>query len=107
MSTPQAQAIPLVIAVTGHRELLSSEVAGIRDQVNSFLRGLRESYPDRRLRVMSPLAEGADRLVAECALELGIELSVPLPMPKALYLTDFDSEESREQFEKQGRTLLV
>ncbi|MGB5208882.1 MAG: hypothetical protein WBP60_00035 [Gammaproteobacteria bacterium] len=100
MSTPQAQAIPLVIAVTGHRDLLSSEVAGIRDQVNSFLRGLRESYPDRRLRVMSPLAEGADRLVAECALELGIELSVPLPMPKALYLTDFDSEESREQFEK-------
>ena len=39
---------------------------------------------------MSPLAEGADQLVAEVALELGMPLTVPLPMPKRLYLQDFD-----------------
>lgn len=94
-----AIAIPLVVAVTGHRDLLASEVPGIRDKVRSLFLQLVGHYPERRLRVMSPLAEGADRLVAEVALELGIELSVPLPMPRQLYIQDFDSPESRAQFE--------
>ncbi len=99
MNSPESQAIPLVIAVTGHRDLVPSEVPGIRAEVLSLLQMLRDRYPDRRLRVMSPLAEGADRLVAECALDLGIELGVPLPMPKAMYLDDFATEQSRGQFE--------
>lgn len=99
MTAAKARPIPLVIAVTGHRDLVSSEIAGIRDQVRAFFLKLRASYPDRPLRLMSPLAEGGDRLVAECALELGIELTVPLPMKKQLYLQDFDTPESREHFE--------
>lgn len=92
--------MPLVVAVTGHRDLVPSEIAGIRDQARAMLLELRDSYPDRRLRVMSALAEGADRLVAELALELGIDLVVPLPMKKELYLDDFATKESREEFEK-------
>jgi len=88
-----------VIAVTGHRDLVPSEVPGIRDQVRTLLQRLQHLYPDRRLRVMSPLAEGADRLVAECALELDIDLTVPLPMRKDLYLGDFATDQSRDQFE--------
>ncbi len=95
---PDPKALPLVIAVTGHRDLVPSEVPGIRDQVRTFLHKLQHLYPDRRLRVMSPLAEGADRLVAECALELDIDLTVPLPMRKDLYLDDFVTAESRSQF---------
>lgn len=38
-------------------------------------------------------------LVAEVALECGIELVVPLPMPEAAYLEDFGSPESRTRFE--------
>jgi hypothetical protein len=49
--------------------------------------------------VMSPLAEGADRLVAEEAIALGMPLHVPLPMPRELYLQDFTTVESRAQFE--------
>lgn len=67
--------------------------------MTQFLSAMQRDYPDRRLRVMSPLAEGADRLVAEVALELGIELVVPMPMPKDLYITDFQSADSRAQFE--------
>ena len=48
---------------------------------------------------MSPLAEGADRLVAEVALELGIDLIVPLPMARDLYIQDFESEASRQEFD--------
>ncbi len=77
--------IPLVVAVTGHRDLVAAEVPQIRQRVQDLLKSLAAQYPDRRLRVMSPLAEGADQLVAEVALDLGLELTVPLPMPKHLY----------------------
>ncbi len=33
------------------------------------------------LRLISPLAEGSDRIAAECALRLGYELQCPLPFP--------------------------
>jgi len=95
----QSFAIPLVVAVTGHRDLVEAEVPQIRQRAQDLLKSLAAQYPDRRLRVMSPLAEGADQLVAEVALDLGIELTVPLPMPKHLYLQDFDTPEARARFE--------
>ncbi len=92
-------AIPLVVAVTGHRDLVSSELDDIRSAVRELLVELRERYPERRLRVMSALAEGADRLAAHVALELGIELTALLPMPKELYEDDFETPQSKEEFE--------
>ncbi|MGD8977192.1 MAG: hypothetical protein PVG91_06265 [Gammaproteobacteria bacterium] len=100
MNHPGRIAVPLVVAVTGHRDLVLAETTGIRDKARTMLLELKDSYPDRRIRVMSALAEGADRLVAELALELGIDLVVPLPMKKELYLDDFASAESRTQFEE-------
>jgi hypothetical protein len=98
-ATPGKDALPLVIAATGHRDLVAGEIPGIRQRVQELFRNLAKEYPDRRLSVMSPLAEGADQLVAEVALELGIELTVPLPMPKQLYLQDFETPEARARFE--------
>lgn len=95
-----SHALPLVVAVTGHRDLLVSEIKEIRVRVKDLLVSLGERFPERRLSVMSPLAEGADRLVAEESLALGIELIVPLPLSRQLYLQDFETEESREQFEQ-------
>jgi len=93
-------AIPLVVAVTGHRDLVPEEMPMIREKVATLLRDLGERYPNRRLRVMSPLAEGADTLVAEEALAAGIELIVPLPMPREAYEADFASDEARAHFAK-------
>jgi hypothetical protein len=92
-------ALPLVIAVTGHRDLVAAEVDGIRDRVRHLLSELAERYPERTLCVLSSLAEGADRLVAEEALGRGIDLVVPLPMAKDLYRQDFETETSREEFD--------
>jgi hypothetical protein len=103
-------ALPLVIAVTGHRNLLASETPRIRARIRRLLTDLGERYPDRRLSIISPLAEGADRLVAEEALALGLKLVVPLPMPPDLYVDDFGKAESREQFEslcKQASDVFV
>ena len=92
--------VPLVVAVTGHRDLVPQELPALRERVRAFFGTLRELSPGRDLVLMSALAEGADRLVAEVALELGLPLTVVLPMPRALYLGDFASAGSRADFER-------
>ena len=92
-------AVPLIVAVTGHRDLVAEEIPIIRERVRKFLTEARDQYPDRGATVMSSLAEGADQLVAEEAVELGIPLIVPLPMPKELYVSDFESVKVREKFD--------
>jgi hypothetical protein len=89
-----------VVAVTGHRDLVAAEVPAIRRRVREFLGRLRSDYPGRVVSVMSSLAEGADRLVAEEAVGLRMPLTVVLPMPKEIYLEDFATESSRLQFEQ-------
>jgi len=84
-------ALPLVVAVTGHRDLVASETAEIRQKVREFFLELIERFPSRRLRLLSSLAEGADQLVAEVALGLDVELVVPLPMEEDDYLQDFSA----------------
>lgn len=91
--------VPLVIGVTGHRNLVTSELEGIRRRVREFLVGLRQEFPALPLAVMTPLAEGADRLVALEARKLGIPLIVPLPMPRELYIQDFGDADSCAEFD--------
>lgn len=93
-------AVPLVVAVTGHRDLVPAEVPAIRERVRALLEGLRNAYPYRAIMVMSALAEGADRLVAEEALALDVLLVAVLPMSKDLYLEDFATDDSRAEFER-------
>ena len=91
--------MPLVVAVTGHRDLVPAEIPLIKTRVRSLFEQLREDYPYRKLTVMSPLAEGADLLVAEVADELSLELWVPLPKTLQDYRGDFGSDETLAQFE--------
>ena len=91
-----AEGVPLVIGVTGHRDLLEAEQDQIKQRVRGFFAQMRESFPDLPLMVMTPLAEGADRIAAEVAHELGIPLVVLLPMPRHLYEHDFEGESLRE-----------
>ncbi|MGI9232140.1 MAG: hypothetical protein ACR2RD_00780 [Woeseiaceae bacterium] len=98
-SEPNAFAIPLVVAVTGHRDLVPSEIPSIRDRIHELCAKLQRDYPDRRLQVMSPLAEGADQLVADVALKMGVELIVTLPMQKSVYRSDFQSPDTRAKFD--------
>ena len=92
-------AVPLIVAVTGHRDLVDAELPGIRERVRTFLSELLTEYPDRGVTVMSSLAEGADQLVAEEALNLDIPLIVLLPMLGEIYVDDFDSIKAQESFD--------
>ena len=88
----------LTTGVTGHRDLLADEVPALREKVRDFFIQLQGDYPDLELQLITPLAEGSDRLVADVALELGCNLIVPLPMPQAEYEKDFSSPEAVEEF---------
>lgn len=95
----QDYALPLVIAVTGHRNLVASELPEIRSRVRALLSELQTKYPYNKLKLLSPLAEGADLEVAEIALELGIGLIVPLPKSREEYVQEFQLDASKERFE--------
>ena len=92
--------LALVIGVTGHRDLRPEDVPRLEEIVRSIFTDLATRYPHTPLEILSPLAEGADRLVARVALDLGARLVVPLPMPRELYLDDFESQESRAEFDE-------
>lgn len=84
--------------VTGHRTLLHE--IDLVDPVRRALRRLRDlAGPGVRFAIVSPLAEGADQLVAREALTvLHAELEVPLPMERDLYLeTDFRNATTRDE----------
>ncbi|HKV54541.1 MAG TPA: hypothetical protein VJN94_07835 [Candidatus Binataceae bacterium] len=92
--------IPLVVGVTGHRDLHPQARAELTGCVRQVFARLKRSYPSTPITLISPLAEGADRLVAEVALsdEVNATLMVALPMPRALYERDFASADSRAEF---------
>lgn len=87
----------ITIGVTGHRFL--AEVEKLTTAVDSALAKIERVFEDPKMRVISSLAEGADRLMVVQALARGkAALIVPLPLPEDEYLTDFSSETSKEEF---------
>ena len=87
------------LGVTGHRVLTNPEkcrqaVANILGNVFSKVRRNGRSNV-----ILSPLAEGADRLVArECLKFSEFTLECPLPLEVDEYLKDFKTEESKQEF---------
>lgn len=94
----QFHQIPLTLGITGHRDLREEDQEILRQSARKIFQFLHQHYPNTPLQLFSPLAEGADRLVAQVALEEKVQLIVPLPMPRALYETDFQTSESKTEF---------
>ena len=89
----------LRIGVTGHR--WKDEPPQLRSRVRSVLSHLMTlTYARSGVTVLSPLAEGADRLVADEALALGAAIECPLPLRKADYERDFETVESLAEFRR-------
>ena len=112
---PPRPRLALNIGVTGHRRLEAEDSSRIRLQVGRVLSGIQKQFSDPDaamappqlmsvvgepcvLRVLSSLAEGADRIVAEEALGLGYQLHGVLPFGRAPYEQDFAEERSRRHF---------
>ena len=92
--------IPLTIGITGHRDLREEDQDILRKSVREIFQLLHKRYPNSPLQLFSPLADGADRLVAEVALAENVQLLVPLPMSQDLYEIDFQTPTSKQEFEE-------
>jgi hypothetical protein len=100
------QAIParIVIGVTGHRKLensplLTNSIHTAIEKAKQMVTPLQSIPP--ALTILSPLAEGADRLVVREVLKYPEAiLEVVLPLEKNDYLRDFETIESKTEFEE-------
>jgi len=110
-SSPPRPRLVVQIGVTGHRpNRISSDVAAsLPGQCEQVLKAIAVLASDARdpllhssqqplLRILSPLAEGADRIVAHAGLALGADLQCPLPFLAAEYCHDFEGAASRDEF---------
>ena len=104
------------IGVTGHRKLndpaamqvlvkkaIDAEVEKLfpEEPRHNIERVRRAGTTAISFRVLSPLAEGADRVVARAVLaDPDARLDVVLPLALEDYLEDFATEESRKEFEE-------
>lgn len=108
--------IPFVLSagITGHRaELLpAGSQPAIQERIRDVLQLIGAAGAELmsrkqdcftntppRMRFVSPLADGADQIAAETALDLGWELEVILPFEKDYYRQTLGNEAAREKFD--------
>jgi Protein of unknown function (DUF4231) len=105
----------LSVGVTGHRAdvLAADSVEALRSRIReiltlvgdagtSLLDRARECFaPDPpQLRCISPVADGADQIAAEVALELGWTLEAVLPFDRARYRESLANAGARERLDR-------
>ena len=94
----RAKRLPLIFGVSGHRDLVVADVPRLHKHLSKIFAAFRAAYPHTPFQLLSPLAEGADRLTAEVALTSEIGLLVPLPMKQQEYERDFQTAKSLAEF---------
>jgi hypothetical protein len=104
---PVSAANRLRIGVSGHRvppKLPEQAEAPLRARIEGLLTAVtamaRRRNPAPELVVVSSLAEGSDRIVAEAGLAAGFALQAVLPLDRREYMADFETEASRAEFER-------
>ncbi len=91
------QYIHLVVGVTGHRDIIKEDSEELKNKIKGIFKDLKESFNNTPLLLLTSLAEGADRIAAEVALEMNIKYIVPLPLPYDEYIKDF--QDTKEGFD--------
>jgi len=90
--------IPIIFAVTGHRDICTEAIPQIKKILKDTFTLFQKEHPHTPAVLISALAEGADMLVAEIAIECGIELHAMLPYQEKEYLKSFGKPENIEKF---------
>src|SRR5215471_15694943 len=98
---PDSRAVPIVLGVTGHRDPRAADLARLQRAMAAICEDFARRYRHTPLVLLSSLAQGADQLCANLALEKGLQVIAPLPLPAALYQqsSSFDNDEARHQLD--------
>ncbi|MBS0365534.1 MAG: hypothetical protein JSR67_06915 [Proteobacteria bacterium] len=92
MTNSNNRVSPFIVGVSGHRDLHPECLPRLREATQGILRQLLQRLPESEVRLMAGMATGADLLVAQVALEMGIGVDAMLPMPLVQYASDFDQD---------------
>ncbi len=76
-------------------DLDPGDIPELRNAVAAFLRELKGHLPETDILVIVGMAAGADLLVAQTALDVGVRVEAVLPMPLEHYAADFDADTLR------------
>ncbi|MBN2480515.1 MAG: HAMP domain-containing histidine kinase [Bacteroidales bacterium] len=90
--------IPLYLGISGHHDICNADKPQLKQMIKDIIEEKKVQYPDTPVIMLTPLAEGADRLAAFASLECGISFIAPLPMPVDEYRKDFTTSESLHEF---------
>jgi CheY-like chemotaxis protein len=104
---PVAHAIPILLGVTGHRDLRSQDHDGLSRAIRDLIAEVRVAAPGSPVVLLTALAEGADQLAATVALDAGAQLWVPLPLEPSEYRRDFSDDAARRFDELLARAAMV
>lgn len=92
--------VPIVVGGVGHRDIDPNN-GGLKTAITAECHRLKRRFGHSPFVVLSPLAEGADRLIAQIAVrELQADLIAVLPMPPEEYQRDFKTPELKQEFHK-------
>jgi hypothetical protein len=83
-----------IIGVTGHRDIHPDAYESINEIAEAWFDEQILQHGAANLVVKSPLAAGADQLIARIALNKGIKVAVPHPFSLDRYRSDFSSIEN-------------
>ena len=81
----------LKIGILGHTKLDPQQIEELRKAVERAIDFIEQEFPDHYLTVLSPLADGAERMVAQEFMRRDTHLIPVLPVPLEEYLNDFGS----------------
>lgn len=99
MTILRADNSDLVLGVTGHR--FSQPSDKLTDALDHALYAIRSQWPERRIVIVSALAEGADRIVTQFFMDCALaRLVALLPMAADAYMEDFPSPQSKRAFKQ-------
>ena len=89
--------VPIVVGATGHRDIPHEDVPRLKEQIIKELSTCARLYPNSPRLLLTGLADGADRVVAQCAIDQGWHVGAVLALPRLEFEQDF-SDDSREEF---------
>lgn len=95
--------IPITVGIIGHLDIIPTDIH--KKQIQTLFRELAGNYPNSPVHLISSIAEGADRFVANIFLDMKndnekyrdrFELIVPMPFSADEYKEDFDNYSDKE-----------
>ena len=81
----------IYIGITGNRDISEKQIIFIKKRIEEFLNNYKNDNEFAEIIVLTPLADGVDRIIANSILEnfLNIKILVPLPFSEFIYKNTF------------------